>query len=116
MAILLIVVSDFLGLWRVGGPRVAIKWIFMVALNIAACYRQHALTPADVALGPGAFRARLPFADALLHGEQVLSGIREIWVRGVYLEGLLDNWQPRSMTSPGTAVACSRCSRRRASR
>ncbi len=36
-------------------------------------------------MGPGPFRVRRKHATALLTGEKVLSGIREIWVRDVYL-------------------------------
>ena len=36
-------------------------------------------------MGPGPYDVRLGAARARLFGEQVISGIREIWVRDVYL-------------------------------
>src|SRR4051812_15958000 len=80
-----IVFRDFIGLVRVCGIGVALRWLVMIALNFKKCARARNLQPADLAMGPGPFSARLGTARAKLFGEQAISGIREIWVRDVYL-------------------------------
>src|ERR1700677_758847 len=84
-----IIASDFRGLCRVCGPIVALRWLLAIVLNIKACRRAGNLQPADAALGDGPFHARLRNARAILSGRQVLTGIREIWVRDPYLNDFL---------------------------
>jgi FkbM family methyltransferase len=83
--ILRIVASDFLGLRRVCGLRVALRWLRMIVFNWRRCLATRSLQPADLAMGAGPFLARLGASRAKLVGLQVISGIREIWVRDVYL-------------------------------
>ena len=44
------------------------------------------LQPADRAMGPGPFLAKRGSVSAKLKGNRVISGVREIWVRDVYLK------------------------------
>lgn len=81
-----VIFSDFAGLARVCGLGVALRWLAMIAINFPSCLRQRNLQPADRAMGPGPFTARLGTARARLFGDQAISGIREIWVRDVYLD------------------------------
>jgi SAM-dependent methyltransferase len=80
-----IILSDFLGLVRVGGPLLALRWLSMIAINFRSCLRERNLQPADVAMGRGPFSLRFDGARAKLAGDQAISGAREIWVRRVYL-------------------------------
>jgi FkbM family methyltransferase len=82
-----LIISDFLGLCRVCGVGVGIRWLLCVARTINECRHARNLQPADLAMGEGPFRARLGSARARLTGTRVVSGIREIWVRDTYLGG-----------------------------
>jgi FkbM family methyltransferase len=84
-----IIASDFAGLWRVCGPRVALRWLWAICVHFGQCRRAGNLQPADAALGSGPFRVRLRNSSAILSGNQVLTGIREIWVRDPYLGDFL---------------------------
>jgi FkbM family methyltransferase len=77
--------SDYVGLWRVCGGGMATRWLWNVARHFGGCLRQRNLQPADLALGDGPFRARLGRAQALVAGESIVTGIREVWVRDCYL-------------------------------
>jgi FkbM family methyltransferase len=81
------ILSDFRGLRRVCGTGAAVRWIWSIGRQFPACRAARNLQPADRAMGEGPFRARLRGAKADMVGPQVLSGIREIWVRDVYLDG-----------------------------
>ena len=81
------ILSDIAGIVRVCGWRVALQWAFNVGMTLPECWRTGSLQPADRRMGPGPFRAKAGNADALLMGPQVFSGLREIWVRDVYLRG-----------------------------
>lgn len=80
-----LILRDFLGMIRVAGVGVALRWLWSILRNFGACRRVGNLQPADLAMGPGPFRVRLRRSSASLYGEQVISGIREIWIRDVYL-------------------------------
>jgi FkbM family methyltransferase len=82
-----IILSDFLGLCRVCGVRTGVRWLACIARRLRECRRTGSLQPADAAMGQGPFLARRRAARARLTGEQAISGIREIWVRDVYLGG-----------------------------
>jgi FkbM family methyltransferase len=82
--------KDANSLRRVCGWAVALRWLGCVAWNGATVFRQGSLQAADKAMGNGPFRCRLGRAEAQLVGPQVMSGIREIWCRNVYLGGDLD--------------------------
>jgi len=84
-----IIATDFSGLWRVCGPGVAFRWLWAIVLNFGRIRRAGNLQTADVALGEGPFRVRLRGSSALVRGDQVVSGIREIWVRDTYLGDFL---------------------------
>ncbi|MGA3065734.1 MAG: FkbM family methyltransferase [Tepidisphaeraceae bacterium] len=84
-----IIFRDFLGLWSVCGPGVALHWLWAVMTHLPACRRAGNLQPADAAVGDGPFRLTLGGARASLGGRRVLTGIRELWVRNVYLRGPL---------------------------
>lgn len=82
-----IVFGDLVGLARVCGIGLALRWLMAIALNAGQCLRRRDLQAADRAMGTGPFTVRLGPVRAKLRGEQVVSGIREIWVRDVYLGG-----------------------------
>lgn len=79
------VVGDTFGLIRVCGFGVAMRWLSKVFLNFGKCLKARNLQPADIAMGEGPFEVRLGRSKARLSGCQIVSGIREIWVRDVYL-------------------------------
>ena len=79
--------SDSYLLTRACGPTVTARWLQAIAWNLPACLRAHSLSPADEAVGEGPFRARRGGVRAGLTGSCVMGGIREIWVRDVYLGG-----------------------------
>ena len=85
IGVLKLIGSDFLGLSRTCGWGVALRWLTKVAITFPQCRRAHNLQPADRVMGEGPFTCRLGRARARLVGSQVISGIREIWVRDVYL-------------------------------
>ena len=94
-----IIAADFFGLVRVCGLAVALRWLMAIAMNFKKCVRARNLQPADIAMGIGPFAARLGQARAKVFGEQAISGIREIWVRDVYL-----NRERLSIPPTGTVV------------
>ncbi|HVT87580.1 MAG TPA: FkbM family methyltransferase [Tepidisphaeraceae bacterium] len=79
------IVSDFFGLWRVCGFGIAVKWVTKIIGSFGECVRERNLQPADIAMGKGPFPCRYGKARAKLTGVQAISGIRELWVRDVYL-------------------------------
>jgi FkbM family methyltransferase len=85
--ILRTLLSDTLALARVGGPAFAARWVMQVAANLPQCLALRNLQAADAAMGPGPFDLALRGARAKCVGDQVVSGIREIWARDVYLGG-----------------------------
>jgi FkbM family methyltransferase len=83
-----LILSDAAGLVRVCGASVAFRWLLKVLTNFGACRREGNLQPADRAMGEGPFVCtHRSGAKAKISGPQAISGIREIWVRDVYLEG-----------------------------
>jgi FkbM family methyltransferase len=79
------VFTDFIGLCRVCGIRVGIRWLLAVLRRLHECYSVGHLQPADNALGEGPFSLRFGKARAKLVAECVLTGVRETWVRDGYL-------------------------------
>lgn len=81
-------VGDFIGLWRVCGTFVALKWIFHVLANIEEVLRRGDLQAADRDMGTGPFTIRLKKYGAKFRiaGVQAISGVREMYVRDVYLK------------------------------
>src|SRR4051812_49591430 len=80
-------VSDFLGMWRVCGAIVALRWLWQVLRHLGECRRRRDLQPADLAMGTGPFRVRLGKSQAKVAGAGIVTGIREVWVRDCYLAG-----------------------------
>jgi FkbM family methyltransferase len=64
-----------------------LRWLGAIISRFSECKRSGNLQPADRAVGAGPFHARLRAARARIVGPGVISGIREIWVRDVYLHG-----------------------------
>lgn len=83
--------NDFFGLMRVCGPVVALRWMFHVLTHFKAVARTGSLQSADLAMGAGPFRVRLKHCKSSfkVKGPQVVNGIREMYVRDVYLR---DGW------------------------
>jgi len=83
---LMTIARDARGIAVTCGWWVALRWLWCVSLTFAECYRAGNLQPADRRMGNGPFVALRQGAQARLSGQQVFSGIREIWVRDVYLK------------------------------
>lgn len=79
------ILSDAMGLARVCGPVVALRWLGAIAAHFTQIRREGNLQAADRAMGDGPYTCRLGHARARLSATKVISGIREIWVRDVYL-------------------------------
>ena len=84
-----LILKDFIGLWRVCGGFVALKWLFCIAANFPKILRRKDLQPADRAMGFGPFtisyqKNKVSFK---IEGPQAISGIREMYVRDTYLRG-----------------------------
>lgn len=81
------ILADAFGLARICGFGVALRWLACIALKLPAILRTHNLQPADMAMGPGPYRVRLAEYDVRfqVQGQQVISGIREMYVRDTYL-------------------------------
>ena len=80
-------VRDLRGIRRVCGPAVAARWLGCVLLTLPKALRTRDLLAADAMMGAGPFRVLKGSCSAILQGENVFSGIREIWVRDVYSRG-----------------------------
>jgi FkbM family methyltransferase len=79
------VYRDFRQLLRVCGPSVGFRWLLLVLSNVRRVLITGNLQLVDAAMGTGPFRCSRGNATAMLTGPQVMSGIREIWCRDVYL-------------------------------
>jgi FkbM family methyltransferase len=80
------IASDARGIALRCGWFIALKWVGCIALTWRACAKVGNLQPADLKMGNGPFFVSRNGATARLIGQQVFSGIREIWVRDVYLK------------------------------
>ncbi|MGP1347451.1 MAG: FkbM family methyltransferase [Phycisphaerales bacterium] len=80
------IASDAAGIARVCGPGVALKWLLAIARHAPEILKSGNLQAADIAMGSGPYRCKLGNARATLRARKVISGIREIWVRNVYLQ------------------------------
>jgi FkbM family methyltransferase len=80
------IARDARGIAATCGWGVALRWLWCVLLTFTECYKAGNLQPADQRMGNGPFVAVRQGAQAKLGGQQVFSGIREIWVRDVYLK------------------------------
>jgi len=81
--------NDFLGLGRVCGWSVAFRWLRQLVFSWREVLQEKNLQPVDRALGPGPWKVRLRTygCEFLVWGPQSISGIREMYVRDVYLRG-----------------------------
>lgn len=81
--------GDFFGLVRVVGIGLALAWLGQVILRLPAILKRRDLQPADHAMGHGPFYVRMGGGKANFRvgGEQVFTGIREMYVRDTYLRG-----------------------------
>jgi FkbM family methyltransferase len=79
--------KDFYGLVRVCGPLLALRWILCVHFHLSAILKSGNLQPADKAMGIGPFQVNLKQYKCRfkITGPQSLTGIREMYVRDVYL-------------------------------
>lgn len=84
-----IVRGDFIGLWRICGSSIAIKWLVLVVANFPRILRRKELLEADAAMGEGPFSVSLPRYHAIftVMGRGAISGVREMYVRDAYLGG-----------------------------
>lgn len=80
------IVNDARGIAMRCGWLVALRWVWCIALTLPICIKSRNLQPADRRMGNGPFLVDRHGARARLTGQQVFSGIREIWVRDVYLK------------------------------
>ena len=84
--------KDWVGIWRVCGLGVAVRWGACLCLKLPSIVRARNLQSADQAVGMGPFRVRYQtgIRSFTVAGEGVLSGVREMYVRDCYLrEGTL---------------------------
>jgi FkbM family methyltransferase len=81
------ILGDFTGLWRICSASVAMRWLCQVAINARDVIARRDLQPADAGMGPGPFTVTLKRYGAkfCIFGPHAISGIREMYVRDVYL-------------------------------
>jgi FkbM family methyltransferase len=87
MRIIKLIFRDFRGLVRVCGFLIALRWLLAIGMHLPECRRRGNLAPADEVFGDGPIRTRRGNVTALMIGPCILTGIREIWVRNIYLSG-----------------------------
>ncbi|MGO9934974.1 MAG: FkbM family methyltransferase [Steroidobacteraceae bacterium] len=80
------IIIDTGGIAKRCGWLVSLRWLRNIALTLPECLKARNLQPADVRMGSGPFPVNRAGARAQLIGPQVFSGLREIWVRDVYLK------------------------------
>ena len=80
------IAHDAKGIADVCGWHIALRWLWCILLTSRECRKVRNLQPADRRMGRGPFNVMRQGAQARLAGPQVFSGIREIWVRDVYLK------------------------------
>jgi hypothetical protein len=86
------ILSDGLRLQRICGNAVVARWLAGIVLAMPAVLRRRDLQPADAWVGEGPFRIKLSEygAEFLVGGPHIMSGIREMYCRDVYLrKGIL---------------------------
>lgn len=83
-----IVTEDFLGLWRVCGLTIALRWLMSIPVCIVAILHRRDLQPADRMVGPGPFQVSLSGYGLKFRvaGPGAISGIREMYIRDAYLK------------------------------
>ena len=83
--------GDMWGISRILGPYLAFQWAVSILIHCQSIFKQRNLQPADRAMGVGPFHVHIrPGVDFRIAGNSAFSGIREMYVRDVYLHnGLL---------------------------
>ena len=81
-----LIFSDFLGLARVCGPAVALRWLWAIITHFKQCRARGNLAPADEIFGDGPMPVYKNGQTIQLIGQCVLTGIREVWVRDSYFK------------------------------
>ena len=79
--------KDFCGLIRICGPLFALRWMFYVTSSFFAILKSGNLQLPDSAMGDGPFKVTLKQYKChfKIKGPRCVSGIREMYVRDVYL-------------------------------
>jgi FkbM family methyltransferase len=80
------IARDARGIAVTCGWSVALRWLWCILRTFSECLKTRNIQPADRRMGNGPFTVVRQGARAKLAGQQVFSGIREIWVRDVYLK------------------------------
>lgn len=82
------ILGDFAGLCRICGVNVACRWLLAIPFNAKAIFAKGDLQPADIAMGEGPFTVSLRGHRGRFRvaGQRAISGIREMYVRDVYLQ------------------------------
>jgi FkbM family methyltransferase len=91
------IARDAKGIAGVCGWLVVLRWLWCILLTSRECRTARNLQPADRRMGRGPFEVLRQGARAKLAGPQVFSGIREIWVRDVYLKDNYLQIPPRGL-------------------
>ncbi len=85
--------KDFVGLLKICGPWFALRWLFLVHVHLLTILKRGNLGIVDGAMGSGPFEVKLRRYKCRFKvmGPQCVSGIREMYVRDIYLSnGWLD--------------------------
>lgn len=79
--------GDFSGLLTICGPSVAFRWLYHVLINLPSIIKMKDLQIADKAMSIGPFNVTLKKYNCKFQilGPQAISGIREMYVRDIYL-------------------------------
>jgi FkbM family methyltransferase len=80
------IARDARGIAATCGFWVTLRWLWCILVTLPEGLKVRNLQPADRLMGNGPFSVSRQGARARLAGQQVFSGIREIWVRDVYLK------------------------------
>jgi FkbM family methyltransferase len=80
-------IQDFFGITVVVGALTGVKWLFYVLLNFRHIVRDKNLARADAMMGGGPYAVKYaPRVSFQVLGKEAFSGIREMYVRDVYLQ------------------------------
>jgi len=79
-----VIFRDFVGIVRICGLSIGVRWLAGILLNIPAILSAKNLQPADRAVGKGPFRIRHCGTSFLIAGSFAMSGVREMYVRDTY--------------------------------
>ena len=80
-------VQDLIGIYRVCGATVAFRWIYQVVMHFSEIRHSGNLSAADLAMGVGPFAIHVEPCRFKVTGPGAFGGIREMYIRNVYLSG-----------------------------